>query len=136
MHILLLEDDHAMRYTFSIELRRQGFDVTEAGNLQAAETALLVHRPDVAVLDLMIGREVSLNLAGLLALLSPGTETIFVTGSDMFPNAELFQMNIPVAAVLRKPVDLRQLTELLHHIDQHPRSERVEAERYQPRIHA
>lgn len=122
MKILVLEDDEALRYTFSFSLSQQGFSVTEAPTLQAAERSLLAQRPDVAILDLMIGGQDSLGIANLLALLSPRTETIFVTGSNRFPNAELFQMNNYVAAVLRKPVDVRNLVDLIWHLGRCPRS--------------
>jgi len=80
----------------------------------------LNQRPHVAVLDLMIGNETSLPIAHLMAVLSPKTEIIFVTGSGMFPHAELFNVPASVAAVLRKPVNIEQLIEVVSHIDRHP----------------
>lgn len=122
MRILLLEDNEYLRYTFSAALLQHGFDVTASDSIPEAENALLDQRPDVAVLDLMIGDETSLAVAELAAVLSPKTEIIFVTGSGMFPHAELFDLQVPVAAVLRKPVDIAHLVEIVSHIDRHPKS--------------
>ena len=119
MRVLILEDDGNLRYTFAVAFSQQGHDVTQAACLQDAERALLENRPDVAVLDLMIGDQNSIDIASLLALLSPKTEIIFVTGSCKFPNAELFQLVAPVAAVLRKPVDVQHLVDLVSHIQTH-----------------
>lgn len=123
MRVLLLEDDEHLRYTFSAAFMQHGFDVTASASIADAETSLLNQRPDVAVLDLMIGDETSLAVADLTALLSPSTEIIFVTGSGMFPHAELFHLQTSVAAVLRKPVDITQLIEIVSHIDRHPKLE-------------
>lgn len=121
MDVLLLEDDDALRYTYAEALELRGDCVREAASVEDAEHVLLATRPDIAVLDLLVGSENSIGIANLLAFMSPKTEIIFVTGSSMFPHAELHQMHPKVAAVLRKPVDLLQLTELVSHIEGRPR---------------
>lgn len=120
MQILLLEDDCALRYTFSSALEKQGHSVTQAATLLEATCALRHMKPHVAVLDLMLGSRHSLDLASELAIRSPRTEIVYVTGSGMFPYAEFYQMQLPIAAVLRKPVDLKQLIEVISHIARNP----------------
>lgn len=121
MRVLLLEDDDHLRYTFRAALLQQDHAVTASANIAEAEDALLNQRPDVAILDLMVGNETSLPVADLTAVVSPNTEIIFVTGSGLFPHAELFHLQASVAAVLRKPVDIQHLIEIVSHIYRHPK---------------
>ena len=120
MQVLIVEDDCALRYTFSFALEQQGHSITQAATLQDAAHALWHLKPQVAVLDLMLGKQHSLDFASELAIRSPGIEIVYVTGSGMFPNAEFYQMQLPIAAVLRKPVDLVQLIEVVSHIARNP----------------
>src|SRR5262245_16627951 len=51
--VLLVEDDDSLRSTVARHLRRRGFDVVEAGSVEAARTALADGlRPGLVLLDL------------------------------------------------------------------------------------
>jgi len=117
MRILLLEDDGPLRYTYREALSQAGFDVYATDNLYDARNHIMSARPEVAILDLVIGRELSLDVAGLVNFMSPETEVVMVTGTQRFPSAELFDMKVEVAMVLRKPVDLYELIEVVRHIE-------------------
>ncbi|MCH2164390.1 MAG: response regulator [Marinovum sp.] len=116
MKILLLEDDVALRFMFKEALESFGHDVIATGTIEAASEAISMHRPPLIILDLMIDGEMSVDLAGLAEVASPNCEVIFVTGSGMFPNAELFDLNVKTSSVLRKPVDIHHLGSLVDHI--------------------
>lgn len=122
MRVLLVEDDDELRYAFATALKQHGISTLGVASVPAALHVLSGFKPHVALLDLILGDQTSLDLAGQLAVRSPDTEIVYVTGSDLFPHAEFFQMHLPIAAVLRKPVDLLQLVELVSHIARNPSS--------------
>jgi DNA-binding NtrC family response regulator len=113
--ILLLEDDLGLQFTFRAALEEQGHDVITASNCAEAIKALQVHKPDVLILDLMVGSEISINVASFAAYKLPDTEVVYVTGSSLFSQGELFELSRNIRWVLRKPVPLRELTSMVQH---------------------
>ena len=114
--VLVLEDDASLRFAFTEALEKAGHSVLAAADADAAISLLKRNTPDVLLLDLMIGRSYSTDVANYAAFSTPGAEVIFVTGSGLFPKGELFDMSRNARLVLRKPVDLRELTEMVTHV--------------------
>lgn len=54
IHILLVEDDAAVREVLSLPLQKAGFDVTEATDVRQARHAVLERVPDLILLDWML----------------------------------------------------------------------------------
>lgn len=54
IHILLVEDDAAVREVLLLPLQKAGFDVTEAMDVRQARQALLDRVPDLILLDWML----------------------------------------------------------------------------------
>ncbi|GAA2779704.1 two-component system response regulator CseB [Crossiella cryophila] len=54
MHVLLVEDDDVIREATQLTLERDGFTVTVAADGLAGLAAYREHRPDVALLDIML----------------------------------------------------------------------------------
>ena len=117
--VLVLEDDAGLRFAFTEALELAGHSVLPAGDAEAAISLLKRNTPDVLVLDLMIGRNYSTDVANYAAFSTPDAEVIFVTGSGLFPKGELFDMSRNARLVLRKPVDLRELTDMVTHVAPH-----------------
>ncbi|GMM92016.1 response regulator [Qipengyuania sp. MTN3-11] len=60
--LLLVDDERSLREPLAEYLTRQGFAVREAESAAAARAALLEHRPDIVLLDIMMPGEDGLSL--------------------------------------------------------------------------
>lgn len=78
LRVLFVEDDVLVNADTTELLERMGCRVTSATNLREALNALAKDRPDVAVLDIVLGRVSSFSLAERLEDL--GIPIIFLTG--------------------------------------------------------
>lgn len=114
--ILLLEDDPGLQFAFREALSDAGHEVHIASRNDEAMSALLCLKPDVLILDLMIERGLSTDVANYAGYAAPQAEVIYVTGSGLFPKGELFNISHNVRLVLRKPVDLRELVTTVDHV--------------------
>ncbi|MEO0503472.1 MAG: response regulator [Pseudomonadota bacterium] len=114
--VLVLEDDAGLRFAFGEALEAAGHQVLPAADPDAAIAHLKRQVPDVLLLDLMIGGSYSTDVANYAAFAAPNAHVVYVTGSGLFPKGELFDMCQNARLILRKPVDLRELTELVSHI--------------------
>ena len=118
MEILLLEDDDHLRFTYEQVLEDAGHSVRAMGSMRSACTSILDTPPDLLILDLFIEGEHSIPVADLAGYAVPEADVIYVTGSSQFPNGELYQISPNASWVLRKPVDLAQLRDLVAHAAQ------------------
>ena len=109
MHVLVVEDESAIRVLMSRALEREGFDVVEASN---GEHALRVARTggiEVAIIDLGLPDMSGLDLIPGLRLLLPELHVIIVSGAGsevervrgLFAGADDY---------LVKPISLRELS--------------------------
>ncbi len=114
--VLLLEDDDDLRFTYSEAIKACGCELVSVGTCAEALRALKVFKPDLLVCDLMIGTETSINVANLALYTAPGAEVIFITGTGLFPQGELFEISQNMRWLLRKPVKLRELQDVLLHV--------------------
>lgn len=114
--VLLLEDDSGIRFTFNQALQGAGYEVTAVSCCADAIAALSQMSPDVLVLDLKIGEEMSLPVADYAAVSCPDTPVVYITGSRMFAGGELFGLNRNIRWVLRKPVELPDLLTMVDHL--------------------
>lgn len=114
--VLLLEDDCGIRFTFNQALQGAGYDVTAVSTCADAISALSKTSPDVLVLDLKIGEEMSLPVADYAAVSCPDTPVVYITGSRLFAGGELFGLSRNIRWVLRKPVQLHDLLTMVDHL--------------------
>ncbi|MEM8655567.1 MAG: response regulator [Pseudomonadota bacterium] len=114
--VLVLEDDPGLQFTFSEALEDAGHEVHIASNNEQAMNTLRRCDPDVLLLDLMVAGGLSTDVANYAGYSAPDAEVIFVTGSGLFPKGELFAMSGNARMVLRKPVDLSELTTMVNHV--------------------
>ncbi|MEX0312314.1 MAG: response regulator [Tateyamaria sp.] len=114
--VLVLEDDPGLQFTFSEALEQDGHEVRIASSNEQAMAELRRCKPDVLLLDLMIDGGLSTDVANYAGYCAPNAEVIFVTGSGLFPKGELFSMSRNARMVLRKPVDLTELTTMVSHV--------------------
>jgi CheY-like chemotaxis protein len=103
--VLVVEDDAALRQMFAMALTMAGFDVLEAPNGYEAIHSVERQLPDIIVLDLLLpgfgGLSVQRDIAD--RAMTRHIPIVIVTGSTRPLD------NLPVACVLRKPVDPEEL---------------------------
>jgi len=117
MDVLVLEDDSSLRFALIQFLDEIGHKTFAAADMPEALEILKRETPDLLLLDLMIGPKDSLPLADLAGYRCPDAEIIYMTGSNKFPNGELFTFAKNVSWVLRKPIDFVELGAMLTHIE-------------------
>lgn len=114
--ILILEDDPTLQFAFHEAVEGAGHDVITAATTDKALDLLRRHKPDVLLLDLMVGQTISTDVANYAAVAAPHARVIYVTGSRLFPKGELFDLSRNTHLILRKPVKLSELTDMVHHV--------------------
>lgn len=126
MKILVLEDDPDLRFALTEVLEDGGHSVHVAGNIPQACEILENVAPDMLLLDLMIGPHDTIQVADLAGYRLPEADVIYLTGSNKYPNGELFELSGNASWVLRKPIDFRALIAMVDHVQAtHSASEQV-----------
>ena len=113
--ILLLEDDAGLLYTLRTALEGAGHKVLSATSVADAICTLRDEQPDVLVLDLIINSSYSIQVADYAGIALPDAQVIYITGSGMFPQGELFGLSGNARWVLRKPLKLKDLIDMVDH---------------------
>ncbi len=116
MNILLLEDYRALRFALTQVLEDAGHTARAAASITQAAKLIEAERFDLLLLDLVIGDDLSTQVADLAGYRLPKAEIIYLTGSDRFPNGELFEISRNASFILRKPVDLVELLAIVTHL--------------------
>ncbi len=115
MKIVVLEDDPSLLFALTQVLEESGHVVFAAKNILEATDFLIDVAPDLLLLDLMIGEATSIQVADLAGFRAPNAEVVYLTGSNRFPNGELFGLSSNASWVLRKPINFYELQAMLEH---------------------
>jgi CheY-like chemotaxis protein len=115
--VLIVEDDPDQRRFLERMIAASGWRVATAPDGEAGLTAVREHRPDAIVLDVMMPR---LNGFQTCRRLKSDPETrgipvVVVTAKDQ-PTDEFWAREVGADAFLAKPVDLRNLLDLLQRL--------------------
>ncbi|MEM6758450.1 MAG: response regulator [Pseudomonadota bacterium] len=114
--VLILEDDPTLRFAFCEAVEAAGLDVISAASVGDATALLRRYRPDVLLLDLMVGPDCSTDVADYAAVAAPSAAVIYITGSRLFPRGEIFDMSRNARLMLRKPVNLEELADMVQYV--------------------
>lgn len=111
--ILVVDDDLPLRGMLSTVLRRHGFQVYLAGDGGEAQRALMLHRPDVVLLDLMMP---GINGWDFLQRLQEtgylGRVPIVVISAHLRKEPQAL-LQLGVSAILPKPFNLDDLLDVI-----------------------
>lgn len=130
--IVLVEDEPALRDNYTLALSRAGFDVHGYSNAEAALTALKQRLPDVAIIDIGLGRdsEAGFDLCRSLREMSARLPILFLTSRDSELDV-ISGLRLGADDYLTKDISLAQLvarvSTLLRRVDalSQPASEEV-----------
>lgn len=78
--ILIVDDNHDLLFFLAAELREEGWDILIAENGSQARLAFYQRRPDVVLLDYMLGEDDGLKLGLEFQTQAPLTHIILMTG--------------------------------------------------------
>lgn len=109
-HILLVDDDPAVRATLGKALRSAGYDVQEATDGESALEAVERRCPDLLLSDLVIPPPNGQQLAALCREHCPDMLLVFISG---YSEEELHDLDIKQVVFLPKPIEVDDLREAI-----------------------
>ena len=110
--ILVVDDNEDLLETFSLILKRRGFDVDTAENGAAAVDKFKMHHFDVTLMDIVMPQMDGVEAFRKIREMHPEAAVILMTA---YSEEELIQMARDEGAhgVIRKPIKIDQLIELI-----------------------
>jgi DNA-binding NtrC family response regulator len=108
MHLLIVDDDEALRGLLARELSRSGHQVAEAADAAQCLLRVREHEPDVALLDLMLPDGSGIDLLRSLREERPALQVVVLTAHGTIDTA-LAAMKLGAYDYLRKPCHLQEL---------------------------
>ena len=108
--ILYLEDESTTRTAMAYLLRQEGYDVISYSNAEEALPHIPAGDIDAAVLDIRLLGRFGDDYGRELAEHHPGIQILFLTAEE---DIERVKQLVPTAMIIRKPVDIGVLLELL-----------------------
>jgi len=115
-HVLIVEDDSALRQLYCLYLARGQYEYTAVASAQEALDALSMLAIDVIIADVNLGEEINgLELIDMIRRNEAYNHIKIITLTS-FP--ERYDINDPIRInlSLNKPVDYKRLMESLHRL--------------------
>ena len=111
MKILVIDDDHLVRYTLSKILQRNGYDVVTASDGKRAMTVFRAEQPDVVITDIVMPEQEGAETILLLRKERPEVRIIAISGGARTGNLDYLDMARALGAddVIRKPFEAEEL---------------------------
>ena len=106
--VLIVDDEESIRRSLATYFRRRlGYEVSEAGTLEAAAAAAAAAGPlDLCVMDIRLGGDHGLEALARLRQIQPNLPAIIFTGSTHFGwSPEMARLGLGQHQVLFKPLD-------------------------------
>ena len=112
MHVLVVDDDTAIRTAVSDIARNQGFAVSSVDNTADARAALKAHMADIVLLDLKLPGEGGLPLLEEIRTIYPETVVVVMTAYATVSSA-VEAMRTGASEYLTKPFTMDELSDVL-----------------------
>lgn len=106
--LLVVEDDDVLRQRLARAFRERGLSVDEAADEAGASAAVAAQAPDLALVDLRLGRDSGLRVVAALAALPRAPVVVVLTGYGSIATA-LEAVRLGAAHYLTKPADVDQI---------------------------
>jgi DNA-binding response OmpR family regulator len=108
--VLIVEDHHDSRRALTLLLRKKGFDVKDYEHCDPADRHVSDCDMDIALLDVRLPGRCGDDFGRELREKCPQTMIVFITGEALL---QPLKEKVPDCFVMRKPVDIDLLLELL-----------------------
>jgi two-component system response regulator HydG len=132
--ILVVDDEHSIRYTFALFLDESGYETTAVAAPDDALRALSDGEVDLAFVDILLENTSGIDLLGEIKRRSPSTEVVIVTGAPSIETASE-ALRLGAFDYLVKPVRQEALLRITDVALRH-KSVREAAERYRMNLEA
>jgi CheY-like chemotaxis protein len=119
MKVLVIDDDHLVRYTLSKILQRNGYDVTTASDGKRAMTVFRDARPDVVITDIIMPEQEGIETILKIRSERPEVKIIAISGGARNRNLGYLGMAEAFGAddVISKPFEAEELLSRLARFD-------------------
>jgi two-component system, chemotaxis family, chemotaxis protein CheY len=104
MKVLIVDDDADIRLLAGFLLRGAGHAVSEADDAASARDRFTLNRPDLVLMDVVLGDEDGVELAGELRGIDADARIVFLTGSTGQSEQDRMHAMSPTG-VLHKPFE-------------------------------
>lgn len=115
--ILLVEDDEATAAMLKEELESRGFRVFVAKDGGQAHTSFMMHKPDFAIVDLIISGESGFEICERLKQTNEAVPVLILSVMDM-PEARNLAERVGADGYMTKPFDPNELSSMINTIAQ------------------
>jgi CheY-like chemotaxis protein len=119
MKVLVIDDDHLVRYTLSKILQRAGYHVTTASDGKCAMAAFRDERPDVVITDIIMPEQEGIETILKIRSERPEVKIIAISGGARRHNLDYLGMAEAFGAdgVIAKPFEAEELLSRLARFD-------------------
>jgi CheY-like chemotaxis protein len=119
MKVLVIDDDHLVRYTLSKILQRNGYDVTTASDGKRAMAVFRDERPDVVITDIIMPEQEGIETILKIRSERPEVKIIAISGGARNRNLGYLGMAEAFGAddVISKPFEAEELLSRLARFD-------------------
>ena len=117
--VLVIDDDHMVRYTLSKILRHAGYEVLTAADGQRGMTAFNSERPEIVVTDLIMPEQEGIETILQMRRARPEVKIIAISGGGRIANTDVLQLARSLGAddIIAKPFEAEELLTRLSHPD-------------------
>ena len=118
MKILVIDDDHMVRYALSRILQRSGYDVVTASDGKRGRMLVREELPDVVITDIIMPEQEGIETIGLLRHQYPQMKIIAISGGGRIRNVDFLEMARSLGAddVISKPFEADELLDRLRRV--------------------
>jgi len=125
MKILVIDDDHLVRYALSKVLSSNGYEVVTASDSRRGMVVLREEHPDVVITDIIMPEQEGIDTIIQIRRERPGVKIIAISGGGRIRNIDFLDMAQSLGAndVLAKPFEVDELLSCLIRLGLPPTAE-------------
>jgi CheY-like chemotaxis protein len=115
MKILVIDDDHLVRYTLSKILSSNGYEVVTASDGKRGMAVLRAEHPDVVITDIIMPEQEGIDTIIQIRRERPAIKIIAISGGGRIRNIDFLEMAQSLGAndVIAKPFEADELLSCL-----------------------
>jgi DNA-binding response OmpR family regulator len=125
MKVLVIDDDHLVRYALSKILSSNGYEVITASDGKRGMTVLRAENPDVVITDIIMPEQEGMDTIIQIRRERPGVKVIAISGGGRIRNIDFLEMAQSLGAdeVIAKPFEADELLSRLLRLGLPPASD-------------
>lgn len=111
MKILIIDDDELIRMTCRNILKKEGYNILEAGNGNTGVDIFRSENPDLVITDMLMPDKEGLETISEIKAINPNAKIIAISGGGNTQNMSFLQLARKIGAdrALKKPIKANEL---------------------------